>query len=114
MEIKLNFEEHGFKGHVLMKVAKNSQRLRALGAAGINPQGMTADKMEDSFSNLEVVAGLIEQSEQFYVEVDLNNGKKKYKSFEDLEADMDCQTVQMECATKALMGLGSSEKKSKS
>ena len=36
MEIKLNFEEHGFKGHVTMRVAKNSERLRALGASGIN------------------------------------------------------------------------------
>ena len=114
MEIKLNFEEHGFKGHVTMRTAKNSERLRALGAAGINAKGMTSESMEDSFSNLEVIAGIIEQAEKFCIEVDLNNGKKKYKSFEDLEDDDACQAVLMECATKALMGLGSAEKKSKS
>ena len=114
MEIKLQFEEHGFKGHVIMKVAKNSQRLRILGAAGINIQGMTAENVEESFSNLEMIGNLIEQSEPFYKEVDLNNGKKKYKSFEDLDFDMECQVVQIECATKALMGFGTAEKKSKS
>jgi len=114
MEIKLKFEEHGFKGHVTMRVAKNSERLRSLGAAGINAKGMTAESMEDSFSNLEVIAGLIEEAEKFCVEVDLNSGKKKYKSFEDLENDQECQSILMECATKCLMGLGSAEKKSKS
>lgn len=114
MEIKLNFEEHGFKGYVKMRVAKNSERLRALGAAGISVQGMTSESVEQSFSRLEVIADLMEQAEKFCVEVDLNNGKKKYKSYEDLEMDDSCQAVLMECATKALMGLGSAEKKSKS
>jgi hypothetical protein len=114
MEIKLTFEEHGFKGHVTMRVAKNSQRLRFFGAIGLNPDGIDEENVEENFSNLEMIGNLIEKSEEFYVEVDLNNGKKKFKSFEDLDNDMSCQTIQMECATKAIMGLGSKEKKSKS
>lgn len=112
MEIKLDFE--GFEGSVTMRVAKNSERMRVFGALGLNLNNLSADNFEKSFNNFETIGMLIERSEPFFVKVDLKSDKRKYKSFEDLEADMNCQSVLIECATKAIMGLGDTGKKSKS
>jgi hypothetical protein len=112
MEINLNFE--GFEGSVTMKVAKNSQRMMMMGSLGLNINDLTSKSIEESFSSFETIGKLIEKSEPFFMKVDLKNDKRKYKSFDDLEADMACQSVLIECATKAIMGLGDSGKKSKS
>jgi hypothetical protein len=116
MEIKLTFEEEGFEGHVLMRVANNIERLELMEKLGINIMDMAKEddgekKATDSLSSMSTVIKLIKASIDFYEHVDLIKDGKEYHSFDDLNEDVACQAVQMSCATKALMGLGEAGKK---
>ena len=114
MEIKLTFEEEGFDGHVIMMVAKNSERLRTLGALGLKPKDMTPKKMKSMFENLDTIGEIIDRSEHLYKEVKLSKDGVEYNSFNDLANDFAVLNIQVECAVKSLMNLGEIEKKSKS
>jgi hypothetical protein len=117
MEIKLTFEEEGFAGHVLMRVANIIDRLKLGQRLGPDVLKKAADddseesKAEIYMNNLSSSIKLIEESQAYYEHVDLIKDGKEYHSFEDLIDDPSCQPVVMSCATKALMGLGEAGKK---
>jgi len=111
MELKLTFDD--FKGHIMMNVASNIERLEVMDEIGINIMELAGDsaKAQTAFQKTSVIVKLLKSSEKHYKEVKLSKKHKEYKSFEDLNADADCQAVMMECATKALLGLGGKEGK---
>jgi len=106
MDLKLTFK--GFDGHVTMNVAKNIERLEMLDQIGINVMDLAGNKKaaENAFKKPEVVIKLLKASIKHYKEVNLTRGHKTYKTFDELDEDMDCQKVQMDCATASLLGIG--------
>ena len=80
MEIKLTFEEQGFKGHVIIDTVSTSKRFRVMKEFGLTPKNIS----EDVFSDFGVIADLIDKSKEYYKKVDLKKGNKSYKSFDDL------------------------------
>jgi len=113
MELKLKFKD--FVGSVTMRAATNLERLKLMEKLNVNIMELAESKDDKSvigsLMTTSNIIALLEESKNYYVEVALKNGKKEYKSFDDLNDDSDCTNILMECATKALMGLGDSETK---
>jgi len=118
MELKLEFE--GFKGHILMKVATNTDRFELMDHLGINimdtiksqdGDGEGGNALQQKLSTMANLVKLIKTSEKFYKEVDLKKGTRTYKSYDDLNNSSDCQSILMECATKCLLNIGDEEGK---
>jgi uncharacterized protein related to proFAR isomerase len=118
MELVLKFK--GFTGNVVMKAATNLDRLELMEKLNVNIMELATssedsekdrDKFASTFLTTSNIIALLKESKDYYISVDLKKGKKEFKSFDDLNDDSDCQTVLMECATKALLGLGDSESK---
>jgi len=113
MELKLKFK--GFTGTVTMRAATNLGRLQLMEKLNVNIMEL-ADSKDDktamsSLMTTKNIIALLEASKEHYIDVSLKKGKKEFLSFDDLNEDSECQSVLMECATKALMGLGDSESK---
>jgi len=118
MELKIKAE--GFKGHVKMRVAKNIERLEIMEKLDLNMMelvkakkdtGISEEEIGSKFMTMRNMIELMKASKDFYVEVALEKGTKKYKSYDDLDDDANCQAVMMDCATKCIMGLGADESK---
>jgi len=112
MELKLNFE--GFEGEVVLRVATNIERLEIMDTLGMDLMKLGAQSKDDLATNLMTTKNIIQMlklSESHYIKVNLKKGNKKYKSFDDLNNDSDCQAILMECATKCMMGLGEQTEK---
>jgi len=118
MELRLNDFE-GFEGHVVMKVPTNTERYELMDELGIDLMEIAGGKKKkDSLKNVGTFKNIIKMiklSEQLYKEVKLQKDGKQFKSYEDLNEDIVCQSVMISCAQKSVMGLSGDEaKKSKS
>jgi len=113
MELKLKFK--GFVGTITMRAATNLERLKLMEKLNVNIIDLAESKDDKSvMSSLMTtsnIIALLEESKNYYIDVSLKKGKKEFTSFDDLNDDASCQNVLMECATKALMGLGDAESK---
>lgn len=110
MDIKLNFE--GYEGTVTMKVANNIERLELMDDMGIDIFQLAKGKgAKEGLANQKTIIKLLKASKDFYKKVELKKDGKSYSSFDDLVDDIACQGVLMECAIKALIGMGDAEKK---
>lgn len=119
MELKLTYENLGFEGHVLVRVATNIERLKILDKVGISmndfasneKDGKEVESAESKFNNMSTMIKLLEISKDFYKEVLLSKDEKDFLSFDDLNEDMECQAIQMDVAMKGLLNLGDTKKK---
>lgn len=117
MELKLKFT--GFTGSITMRAATNLDRLKLMEKLSINIMDLVESKDDEekhknavsSLMSTKNIIALIEASKDHYLEVALKKGKKEFTSFSDLNEDSECQVILMECATKALLGLGDAESK---
>ena len=117
MELKLKFE--GYQGTITMRVANNIQRLEIMDDLSIDIMALASVTSSEEvkavaaekFMTLKNIIRLLNTSKEYFVDVSLKNGKKEYKSFDDLNNDPDCQSILMDCATKALLGIGGKEEK---
>jgi hypothetical protein len=105
MDIKLTFEEHDFEGHVVVGTVSNSKRGRALKAIGLRDPS----KLESL--GWDEIDALIENSQEYYKEVDLKYEGVELKSFDDMDNHSACYQLMQETAMKIFIGLGKDTKK---
>lgn len=118
MEIKLTYENEGFDGHVIVKVATNIERFKIMDKVGLDIHDLTPsvdndpkNSIEKKFTSMSTMIKILEISKDFYKEIDLKKGDKVYKSFDDLDNDSACQNIQMDAAMKCLLNMGDARKK---
>lgn len=103
-EIKYIPESLGekFKGHVMIKPPLMRERMRYVKECNFktNQEG----SVEISVDNIDVLAKMIELAAPHITKVELEKDSYKYKSFEELEADSECQSIVMELAGKVFNG----------
>lgn len=106
MELKLNYD--GYEGEVVMKVATNIDRMEAMDKIGVNIMDLVQknEKNDNPFKKMSTIIKLLKVSKKFYEKVDLKKDDRTYSSFDDLNSDPGCQHIMMDCAQKAIMGLG--------
>ncbi len=139
MNINLTFP--GYKGFIVMRVADNIDRVDMFEQFGISDDELKEAlterpvkvgkkttkaqkdkaKKEESLrqnnalvslgSRKSVIKRMLKVAEDYYVEVDLSKGQKKYTSYDDIRFDPSMLGIMQICATKALIDLGDSKKK---
>jgi hypothetical protein len=113
VELKLNFD--GYEGHITMRVATNIDRIDIMDKIGVNLMDLVGDKevVANLFTKASTIVRLLKASKKYYESVNLKgvNRNVLLESFDDLNNDPQTQNIMMECATKALLGLGDSEQK---
>ena len=110
-KVCLDREEDGekipatFKGHVVVKVPKFSERQEfrsiAIGLA------LETDQKIQSIDSLPTLTKLVEKSKEFYVSVEMEclEDGTKFSSYEDLEYDPRCEKIMQEVAMNLSRGI---------
>ena len=116
MKVKVDLGEFGFEGHVMMRIADSIEQLEILEELGcVDLTKLNSKGLGSILTKTSNIIKLIKKSKDFYEEFDLKLGDAEIKSFDDLKScGQTAQVALMTCAKIALIGMGESEKKSKS
>ena len=95
-----------FKGSVVLRTPSIMDRYRLMGMANLQNVNGSLTVSENTSGQLHYITKMIEESKPFYQKVDLEHipSKKKFKSFDELAHDPNCDNIVIEIASNLVNG----------